>query len=105
VFRQKLLGDDGSVGQGVVMVNQSGLFSPKFGASSHACTQSSKNFAGNSQFGLLGPVLRANTTAVQMATQCGILWIPSRITVRSQVTTKLGSVRNFSNVLTHETWL
>jgi hypothetical protein len=32
VFRQKLLGDDGSVRGGVVMVKQPGLFSPKFGA-------------------------------------------------------------------------
>jgi len=29
VFRQKLLGEDGSVRQGVVMVKQPGLFSPK----------------------------------------------------------------------------
>jgi hypothetical protein len=34
VFRQKLLGEDGSVRRGVVMVKQPGLFSPKFGATS-----------------------------------------------------------------------
>jgi hypothetical protein len=32
VFRQKLLGEDGSVRRGVFMVKQPGLFSPKFGA-------------------------------------------------------------------------
>jgi hypothetical protein len=41
VFRQKLLGEDGSVRRGVVMLKQSGVFSPKFGAtSSHVFTQS-----------------------------------------------------------------
>ena len=44
VFRQKLLGEDGSVRRGVVMVKQPGLFSPKFGAmSSHVLTQSPQN--------------------------------------------------------------
>jgi hypothetical protein len=46
VFRQKLLGKDGSVRRGVVMVKQSGLFSRKFGAtSSHVFTQSPQNVA------------------------------------------------------------
>jgi hypothetical protein len=46
VFRQKMLGEDGNVRRGVVMVKQPGLFSPKFGAtSSHVFTQSPKNFA------------------------------------------------------------
>jgi len=46
VFRQKLLGEDGSVRQGVVMVKQPGLFLPKFGAmSSHIFMQSSQNVA------------------------------------------------------------
>jgi hypothetical protein len=41
VFRQKLLGEDGSVRRGVVMVKQPDLFSPKFGAtSSYVFTQS-----------------------------------------------------------------
>jgi hypothetical protein len=45
-FRQKLLGEDGSVRWGVIMVKQPGLFSPKFGAtSSHVCTQSPQNVA------------------------------------------------------------
>jgi hypothetical protein len=46
VFRQKLLGEDGSVRRGVVMVKQPGLFSPKFDAtSSHVFTQSPQNVA------------------------------------------------------------
>jgi hypothetical protein len=45
-FRQKLLGEDGSVRRGVVMVKQPGLFSTKFGAtSSHVFTQSPQNVA------------------------------------------------------------
>ena len=39
VFRQKLVGEDGSVRRGIVMVKQPGLFSPKLGA------MSSQNFA------------------------------------------------------------
>ena len=46
VFRQKLVGEDGSVKRGDVMVKQPGLFSPKVGAmSSHFFTQSPQNFA------------------------------------------------------------
>jgi len=46
VFRQELLGEDGSVRRGVVMVKQPDLFSPKFGAtSSHVFTQSPQNVA------------------------------------------------------------
>jgi len=46
VFRQKLVGEDGSVRQCVVMVKQAGLFSPKLGTmSSHFFTQSPQNFA------------------------------------------------------------
>ena len=46
VFRQKLVGEDGSVRRGVVMVKQPGLFLPKLGAmSSHLFTQSPQNFA------------------------------------------------------------
>jgi hypothetical protein len=67
VFRQKLLGVDGSVRRGVVLVKQPCLFSPKFGAtSSHVFTQSPQNFAVEPgiQFGPLGQVLRSTTTAV-----------------------------------------
>jgi len=43
-FRQKLLGEDGSVRWGIVMVKQPGLFSPKFGATSlHIFTHSPQN--------------------------------------------------------------
>jgi len=46
VFRQKLLGEDGSVRRGFVMVKQPGLFLPQFGAtSSHVFTQSPQNVA------------------------------------------------------------
>jgi len=46
VFRQKLLGEDGSSRRGVVRVKQPGLFSPKLGTmSSHFFTQSPQNFA------------------------------------------------------------
>ena len=46
VLRQILLGEDGSVRRGVVMVKQPGLFSPKFGAtSSQVFTQSPQNVA------------------------------------------------------------
>ena len=46
VFRQKLLGENGSVRRGVVMVKQPGLFSPKFGAMSwDFFTQSPQNVA------------------------------------------------------------
>jgi hypothetical protein len=44
VFRQKMLGEDESVKRGVVMVKQSGLFSPKLGATYlHVFTQSQQN--------------------------------------------------------------
>jgi hypothetical protein len=43
LFRQKLLGEDGSVRRGVVMVKQPGLFSPKFGATfSRSCRKTSQ---------------------------------------------------------------
>jgi hypothetical protein len=46
VFRQKLLGEDRSVRRDVVMVNNPGLFSPTFRAtSSHVFTQSPQNVA------------------------------------------------------------
>ena len=46
VFRQKLLGEDGSVRRCVVMVKHPGLFSPKLGTiSSHFFTHSQQNFA------------------------------------------------------------
>jgi hypothetical protein len=45
-FHQKLLGEDGSVRRGVVVVEQPVLFSPKFGAtSSHVFRQLPQNVA------------------------------------------------------------
>jgi hypothetical protein len=71
VFRQKLLGEDGNLRRGVVMVKQPGTFSPKLGvdvfARLHAVAAKRSSRTQNSQFGLLGPVLRATTTAVWMA--------------------------------------
>ena len=53
LFRQKLLGEDGSVRGGVVMAKQTGLFLPKFGAtSSHVFKQSPQNFAVDIAFPL-----------------------------------------------------
>ena len=46
VFCQKLLGEDGRVRWGVVMVKQPGLFSPKYGVMTlHVFTQSLQNIA------------------------------------------------------------
>jgi len=46
VFHQKLVGEEGSVRQGIVMVKQLGLFLPKFGAtSSHVFTRSPQNIS------------------------------------------------------------
>jgi hypothetical protein len=67
VFGQKLLGEDGIVRWGIDMVKQPGLFSPKFGAvfaHFHAVTAKHRSITRNSKFGLLGPVLCTNTTAV-----------------------------------------
>ena len=65
VFRQKLVVEDGSVRRGVVMVKQSVLFSPKLGAmSSHVFMHSPPKLRSrtqNSQFGLLGQILCAQS--------------------------------------------
>jgi hypothetical protein len=46
VFRQKLLGEDGNLRRGVVIVKQPGVSSPKFGAtSSQVFKQSPQNVA------------------------------------------------------------
>jgi hypothetical protein len=52
VFRQKPLGEDGSVRRDVVMVKRTDLFSPTFGAtSSHVLTQSPRRSSQyNSEF-------------------------------------------------------
>jgi hypothetical protein len=66
-FSQKLLGEDGSVRRGVVMVKQPGLFSSKFGAtSSYVFTQSPQNAAVEPGIHSLAfwDILCATTTAV-----------------------------------------
>jgi hypothetical protein len=83
VFLQKLLGKDGSVRRGVVMVKQPGLFSPKFGAtSSHVFTQSPQNLAVEpgihslvcwDKFFVLPQLL------YRWRHQSGIFWIPPRM--------------------------
>jgi len=66
---QKLLGVEGSVSRCVVMVNQPGLFSPKFGTMSshffHAVSAKLRSRTRNSQFGLLGQILYANPLDVK----------------------------------------
>jgi hypothetical protein len=68
VFRQKMLDEDGSVRRGVFLVKQPVVFSPKFKgdvlARFHAIAAKRRSRTRNSRFGLLGPVLRATTTAV-----------------------------------------
>jgi hypothetical protein len=66
LFRQKLLGEDGSVRGGVVMVKQPGLFPAKVRSDAfarfHAVAAKRRSRTGNSQFGLLGQILCATTT-------------------------------------------
>jgi hypothetical protein len=68
VYRQKQLGEDGSVRRGFVMVKQPGMFSPKFEgdvfARFLAVAAQLRSRTRNSQFGLFGPVLRATRFAV-----------------------------------------
>jgi hypothetical protein len=74
VFHQKLLGDDGSVRRGVVMVKQPGLFSPKFGLmSSHVFMQLPQNVAVESGINSL-----ACWEQYRWWHQSGIFWIPPR---------------------------
>jgi hypothetical protein len=76
LYRQKPLDEDGSVRRGVAMVKQPGLFSPKF-ARFHAVAAKCRTITRNSQFGLLGPVLRAQLL-YGWRHQSGIFWIPPR---------------------------
>jgi hypothetical protein len=65
VFRQKVQGEDGSVRRDVAMVKQAGLFSQKVGARFNAFAAKRRSRTRNySQFGVLGPVLRATTSSV-----------------------------------------
>jgi hypothetical protein len=82
VFRQKLLGENGSVRRDVVMVKQLGLFSPRFGAtSSHVFTQSPQNIAVEPGIHTLACWERCFALPqllYRLRHQSGIFWIPSR---------------------------
>jgi hypothetical protein len=77
VFRQKLLGEDGSVRRGVVM------FSPKFGATSwHVFTQSPQNVAvepGIHSLAYWDRCFALPQLLYRWPHQSGIFWIPPRI--------------------------
>jgi hypothetical protein len=81
VFRQKLLGEDGSVRWGVFTVKQPGLFSPKFGAtSSHVFTHSWHNVALEPGIHTLAFWYRCfalQQLLYRWRHQFGIFWIPS----------------------------
>jgi hypothetical protein len=82
VFRQKLLGENGSVRRDVVMVKQPDLFSSKYGATTlHVFTQSPQNF-------VLEPAIHSLACwnwcfalpllLYRWRHQLGISWIPPR---------------------------
>jgi hypothetical protein len=75
VFRQKLLGEGGSV-------KQTGVFSPKFGAtSSHVFTQSPQNVAvepGNRSLACWDRCFALLQLLYRWRHQSGIFWIPPR---------------------------
>jgi hypothetical protein len=80
VFRQKLLGEDGIVRRGVVLVKQPGLFSPNFGASSsHVYTQLPQNVAvkpGIHSSVCAEKILFLPQLLYRWRHQFGIFWIP-----------------------------
>jgi hypothetical protein len=84
-FRQKLLGENGSVRRGVVMVKQPGLFSPNFGAtSSYVFTQSPKNVAvepGIHSLACWDRCFALPQLLYGWRHQSVIFWIPPRILV------------------------
>jgi len=65
VFSQKLVGEDGSVRRGVVMLKQPGLFPAKVEGDVftlfHAVSAKLRSRTRNSQFGLLGQILCAQS--------------------------------------------
>ena len=61
VFRQKLVGEDGSVRRGVVMVKQPGKVGGDVLALFHAVAEKLRSITQNSQFGLLGQILYAQS--------------------------------------------
>jgi hypothetical protein len=83
VFIQKLLGEDGSVRRGAVMVKQPGVFSPTFGAtSSHVFTQSPQNVAvelGIHSLAFWDRCFALPQLLYRWRHQSGIFWIPPRM--------------------------
>jgi hypothetical protein len=81
-FRQKLLGEDGSVRRGVVMVKQPGLFSLKLGeTSTHAFNQSPQNVAvepGIHSLASWDLCFALPQLLYRWKHQFGIFWIPLR---------------------------
>jgi hypothetical protein len=82
VFLQKLLGKDGSMRRGVVMVKQPGLFLPKFWAtSSYVFTQSPQNIAvepGIHSLVCWDRCFALPQLLCRWQHQSGIFWIPPR---------------------------
>jgi hypothetical protein len=82
VFGQKLLGENGSVRRGVVMVKQPGLFSPKFGASSHVFSELPQNVAvepGIHSLACWDRCFALPQLMYRWRRQSGIFWITPRI--------------------------
>jgi hypothetical protein len=93
VFRRKLLGNDGSVRRGVVMMKQPGLFSPKFGAtSSYVSMQSLQNVAvepGIHSLARWDKYFALPQLLYRWRHQYGIFWIPPRTKLSSDLKTVL----------------
>jgi hypothetical protein len=83
LFCQKLLGEDRSVRQGIVMVKQPGLFSPKFRAtSSHSFMQSPQTITAEPGIHSLACWYRCfalSQLLYRWRHQSRIFWIPPRI--------------------------
>jgi hypothetical protein len=83
VFRQKPLGEDGSVRRGVVMMKQPGLLSLMFGTtSSHVFTQSPQNDAdepGVHSLAFWEQWFALPQLLYRWSQHSGIFWIPPRI--------------------------
>jgi hypothetical protein len=92
LFRQKLLGENGGVRRGFVMVKQPGLLSPKFGAtSSHVFTQSPQNVAvepGIHSLACWDRCFNLPQLLYRWRNQSGIFWIPPRTSKSRNSTTQ-----------------
>jgi hypothetical protein len=91
------LGEDGSVRQGVVMVKQPGLFSPKFGAaSSHVLTHPPQNFAvepGIHSLAYWDRCFALPQLLYRWRHQSGIFYIPEVTLRKKEIPHKLAWVR------------